>query len=237
MLLQSEEGRVPHCGLGAGLGHLQDALGSAGLADNTGAIYALLNALLVVGLVVHAVARAAGIVREHGGGVGLVPNHGIGTQSPQYDGNAAAVVPRLLRVRQCIDAVLPLDVHVPAEAEHHSVGLREVKPGAIRRVQEGQLPGCAERHAHRDVLVLCSASVEGGGVVVERLPVRSVSVPVESSTHLAIIDIEVATNAPLNHCKCFRSARVLRNQMSPFMPTYPIRFLHSVRLSSTDLLH
>ena len=60
---------------------------------------------------VHAVPRASGVVREHGGRVGLLQHHLRRTQAPQHDGDAAPGVPLLLLRRQGVDAVLPRDVH------------------------------------------------------------------------------------------------------------------------------
>ncbi len=42
-------------------------------------------------------------------------------ETPQHDGDAAAAI--LLVGRQCVDAMLPCDVHVAAEAEQHAVRL------------------------------------------------------------------------------------------------------------------
>lgn len=61
--------------------------------------------------------------------------------------------------------------------------------------------------------------VEGGRVVVEGLPIRGVTVPIESSTHRGIVDTEVATDAALDGGEGGRGRGVLRDHVRAFMPT------------------
>ena len=80
-------------------------------------------------------------VRQQGGRAILLQSQRA--VAPQHDGDApqgVGATRRELLFAERVDAVLPGDVHVAAEAEEHAVALREVDAAAILRVQERQLP-------------------------------------------------------------------------------------------------
>lgn len=82
------------------------------------------------------------VVIQNGRRVSLLYGHG--TQTPEDDRHTPQRVgstDRDLLWAERIDTVLPLDVHVSAEAEHHTVVLWKVNAAAILSVQEGQLSG------------------------------------------------------------------------------------------------
>lgn len=76
--------------------------------------------------------------------------------------------------------MLPGDVYVFSKRKHHSIGLRKVDLSLVVGMQESQLPLSPERNSHGDVLRLGALVVECSAVVMERLPVGTVSIPVES---------------------------------------------------------
>ena len=112
--------------------------------------------------------------------------------------------------------MLPPKIDVASEREHHAVVLREVHlapfavfepveksgerkkwtkhrcstsqaiPGSPFGGVEAELPGSAEGSADGDVLCLRPTRIEGGGVVVDGLPVPRVPVPVEPGAVLAL---------------------------------------------------
>ena len=68
-------------------------------------------------------------------------------------------------------------------------------------------------------LITTSLLVECSRIVMERLPIRRIPVPIEAGTDLLVVDPEIAADSTLNGVECRRSGGVLRDQMSPFVPT------------------
>ena len=67
--------------------------------------------------------------------------------------------------------MLPVNIHIAAEAEQHTISLREIYFVLRFGMKEGKLPCRSERYAHRDILVTSTLSVERSTVVMEWFPI------------------------------------------------------------------
>mmetsp|Transcript_87812 Transcript_87812/g.272933 ORF Transcript_87812/g.272933 Transcript_87812/m.272933 type:complete len:200 (+) Transcript_87812:508-1107(+) len=131
--------------------------------------------------------------------------------------------------------MLPHDVCIPSEVEQHPISLREVDELARFRVPEGELPRRPKRDANGGVLGLRTPLVEGCRVVVEGLPVRPVTVPVEASAPVAGCDGKVVAD-PVNHLVVRSgSCRIVAQEMGTLMPRNPLCLVSAVCLALPHL--
>ena len=175
--------------------------------------------LLVWSLVVmmHGMTMSPCVVRQHRRRPVLLDH--TRHQTPQHNADAAPAV--LLRRRQRVDAVFPLDVDVPTETEQHTIRLWEVDACLVLCVKERQLSCRTKRHTHRDVLIERSMGIERCGVVVGRFPIARIAVPIEPCTHRLLCDTKVFRNLFLDHLICFGTFGILGNEVSAFVPANP----------------
>mmetsp|Transcript_113883 Transcript_113883/g.322104 ORF Transcript_113883/g.322104 Transcript_113883/m.322104 type:complete len:400 (+) Transcript_113883:387-1586(+) len=132
--------------------------------------------------------------------------------------------------------MLPTDIRVAAEVEEHAVRLRKVNELLRFRVAECELAARPERDAHCAVLVLRAHRVEGGRVVVERLPVGAVAIPIESRSAVALGDREVLAHLIQNLVVSGRALRVLAQQMRALVPRQPLSLPVAPRLTRPHFL-
>eukprot|EP00538_Stauroneis_constricta_P011812 CAMPEP_0119555682 /NCGR_PEP_ID=MMETSP1352-20130426/7814_1 /TAXON_ID=265584 /ORGANISM="Stauroneis constricta, Strain CCMP1120" /LENGTH=362 /DNA_ID=CAMNT_0007602487 /DNA_START=434 /DNA_END=1519 /DNA_ORIENTATION=+ len=183
-------------------------------------------------------------------------------QAPKYDRHSP-LLGSLVRW-ESVDAVFPADIHVPAEREDAVVRLRKVQTTGITAVavtvviviavavvaasfaslrviltgsKESQLSGGTKGHAHGDILVLCSVRIEGGRIMVERLPVVTIFVPVETSPHGGLSDIEVLAELVDDIVERLGAFRILHDEMRALVPCNPVASAHVLRLKFRHFLH
>ena len=93
--------------------------------------------LVLLPAVVKAIAH---VICEEGGAIALFD--AVLGQAPEDNTDAAFA--GLFGFWEGVDTVFPVDVDITTKREKHPISLREVQPGAIRAVQEGQFAFRAE---------------------------------------------------------------------------------------------
>mmetsp|Transcript_31823 Transcript_31823/g.83387 ORF Transcript_31823/g.83387 Transcript_31823/m.83387 type:complete len:223 (-) Transcript_31823:158-826(-) len=155
--------------------------------------------------------------------------------APQHNRDPA--LPGILRFLHRVHTVLPLDVGITAEGEHHAVRLWEVRPQPGVGVDEGQLPFPTKRDPHRDVLIPRPLRVECCRVVVKGLPVLVISVPVEPRPYRLEFDIVVVGRFLQNLLKRRAVLWPFADEVASLVPRNPVRLVLAISLRLSHLLH
>merc|ERR1739844_397962 len=76
--------------------------------------------------------------------------------------------------------MLPSDVDIAAEVEHHAIALGEIDQVTRACVPEGELSGGPKGHTDRTILKLCPLLIKRPCVVMKWLPISSIPIPIEA---------------------------------------------------------
>mmetsp|Transcript_51658 Transcript_51658/g.112556 ORF Transcript_51658/g.112556 Transcript_51658/m.112556 type:complete len:408 (-) Transcript_51658:467-1690(-) len=132
--------------------------------------------------------------------------------------------------------MLPNDVRITAEVEQHSILLRNVDQLSCLGMTECQFARSTEGDANGAVLVGSPLLIECCRVMMERLPVRSIPVPIETGTTITFCCLKVLTHSLQDLGVGGRASWILTQQMCSFMPRDPLCLSITVCLTLAHLL-